>query len=74
MDLFRSPHLLFLLQKFYRFSRNEAADGRLHPYGPGNVSLMNECQPVSVPLQDGIRFFRHLSPYLQQLALRLTCP
>ena len=35
---------------------------------------MNEHQPVSTPLQDSIRFFRPLSPYLQQHALRLACP
>ena len=35
---------------------------------------MNEHQPVSTPLQDSIRFFRHLTPYLQQHALRLACP
>ena len=31
-------------------------------------------QSVSTPLQDGIRFFRHLAPYLPQHALRLACP
>ena len=31
-------------------------------------------QPVSTPLQDGLRFFHHLSPYLLQHALRLACP
>ena len=31
-------------------------------------------QPVSIPLQNGIRFFHPLTPYLPQLALRLTCP
>jgi hypothetical protein len=31
-------------------------------------------QSVSTPLQDGLRFFHHLSPYLPQHALRLACP
>jgi hypothetical protein len=31
-------------------------------------------QPVSIPLQNGFRFFHHLTPYLPQLALRLACP
>ena len=30
--------------------------------------------PVSIPLQDDLRFFHLLSPYLQQHALRLACP
>ncbi len=36
---FLGPHLLFSLRKFYRFSRSEAPDGRLLPYGPDNVSI-----------------------------------
>jgi hypothetical protein len=39
-----------------------------------SASLRTELLPVSTPLQDGFRFFHHLSPYLQQHALRLTCP
>jgi hypothetical protein len=31
-------------------------------------------QPISTPLQDGLRFFHHLSPHLLQHALRLACP
>ena len=31
-------------------------------------------QPVSLPLQQGIRFIWHHTPDLQQHALRLTCP
>jgi hypothetical protein len=31
-------------------------------------------QPVSTPLQDGLGFFHHLTPYLPQHALRLACP
>jgi len=30
-------------------------------------------QPVSTPLQDGLRFFHLLAPYLPQHALRLAC-
>ena len=30
-------------------------------------------QPVSLSLQQGIRFLRHLDPDLQQHALRLAC-
>ena len=74
MDFIENPHLLFFLKKFYRLSRNEAPDGYLHPCGSGDVSQMIESQPVSTPLQDSIRFFRHLPPYPQQYALRLTCP
>ena len=32
-----------------------------------------EQQSLSIPLQDSLRFFRHLSLYLHQLALRLAC-
>ena len=72
MDLSSSPHLLFLLKKFYRFSRIQAPDGRQHPYGSGHVAP-SEHQSLSTPLQDSLRFFRHLSLYLHQLALRLAC-
>ena len=67
------PHLLSLSKWFHQLSRNEAPDGRLHPYGSDNVGPMSP-QSVSTPLQDSIRFFHHLSPYLQQHALRLACP
>jgi hypothetical protein len=30
-------------------------------------------QPVSIPLQNGLRFFHHLTPYLLKHALRLAC-
>ena len=41
------------------------------------VSLLTEPRmfhSVSLPLQQGFRFLRHLDPDLQQLALRLACP
>ncbi len=41
------------------------------------VSLLTEPRmfhSVSPPLQQGLRFLRHLDPNLQQLALRLACP
>jgi len=49
MDLLRSPHLLFLLKKFYRLSRSEAPDGRLLPYGPGHVKpkLSTRIHPIT---------------------------
>ena len=40
----------------------------------GKVMSSLGSQPVSTPLQDGLRFFRHLSPHLLQHALRLACP
>jgi len=57
MDIFikKTPHLLFLLQKFCKFSRNEAPVGSLHPFRLGDHSLSNR-------LQVGIRFLRHPLP------------
>ena len=40
----------------------------------GRVMSSFGSQPVSTPLQDGLRFSHHLSPYLLQHALRLACP
>jgi len=40
----------------------------------GRVMSSFGFQPVSTPLQDGLRFFHHLSSYPQQHALRLACP
>ncbi len=40
----------------------------------GRVMSSLGSQPVSTPLQDDLRFFHHLSPYLPQHALRLACP
>ena len=40
----------------------------------GRVMSSLGSQPVSTPLQDDLRFFHHLSPYLLQHALRLACP
>jgi hypothetical protein len=41
---FRNPHLLFLLQKFSRFSRTKAPVGSLHPFRSGNFLPI---QPVT---------------------------
>ena len=40
----------------------------------GQVILSRGSQPVSTPLQDGLGFFHHPTPYLPQPALRLACP
>jgi len=40
----------------------------------GRVMSSLGSQPISTPLQDGLRFFHHLAPYLLQHALRLACP
>ena len=50
-----TPHLLFLLQKFCKFSRNEAPVGSLHPFRLEDYSLSNR-------LPAGLRFFRHPLP------------
>jgi hypothetical protein len=39
----------------------------------GQVMSSLDSQPVSTPLQDGLGFFHHLTPYLPQHALRLAC-
>ena len=51
----KTPHLLFLLQKFCKFSRNEAPVGSLHPFRLEDHSLSNR-------LQVGIGFIRHPLP------------
>jgi hypothetical protein len=40
----------------------------------GSLTGRVMSQPVSIPLQDGFRFFHHLTPHLPQHALRLACP
>jgi hypothetical protein len=40
----------------------------------GRIMSSLGSQPVSTPLQDGLRFFHHLSSYLLRHALRLACP
>ena len=40
----------------------------------GSLTGRVMSRPVSIPLQDGFRFFHHLTPYLPQHALRLACP
>ena len=51
----RTPHLLFPLQKFCKFSRNEAPVGSQHPFRLGDHSLSNR-------LRAGICFLRHPLP------------
>src|SRR5574341_2041674 len=41
-----------------------------HQAAVGTLSSQVMLQPVSVPLQNGFRFFRHLTPALSQRALR----
>ena len=45
-----------------------------HPMDVGSLTGRVMSQPVSIPLQDGFRFFHHLTPHLPQHALRLACP
>jgi len=40
----------------------------------GTLSSQVMLQPVSIPLQNGFRFFRHLTPALYQRALRFRLP
>ena len=73
MDLSSSPHLLFLLKKVlpilsHPSTRRTSAPLRVRSYSS------SERQSLSIPLQDSLRFFRHLSLYLHQHALRLACP
>ncbi|MCK5256566.1 MAG: hypothetical protein KAQ81_11115, partial [Deltaproteobacteria bacterium] len=73
MDLSCSPHLLFLLKKkvlpilSHPSTRRTSAPLRIR-----SCSSF-ERQSLSIPLQDSLRFFRLLSLYLPQLALRLAC-
>ena len=45
-----------------------------HPMDVSSLAGRVMSQPVSIPLQDGLGFFHHLTPYLPQHALRLACP
>jgi hypothetical protein len=45
-----------------------------HQADVGALSSQVMLQPVSVPLQNGFRFFRHLTPVLYQRALRFRLP
>jgi hypothetical protein len=45
-----------------------------HQADVGTLSSQMMLQPVSVPLQNGLRFFRHLTPALHQRALRFRLP
>ena len=46
-----------------------------YPYEPGDVGPRDKAvSPIFLPLQEDLRFFRHLTPYLQQRALRFACP
>ena len=45
-----------------------------HPMDVCTLAGRVMSQPISTPLQDGLRFFHHFSPYLPQHALRLACP
>ena len=60
-----SSHLLSFLKRFFKFSRNGTPDGRLHPYGPDNISLKKNGEG-SIRIQRAtavIRFSHHLHPY-----------
>ena len=48
-------HLLCLLNQLVRCSRDERPDGSLPAFAWGDVA---EAQPLSHPLQAGVRFFR----------------
>jgi len=58
------PHL----RRFIRRFRNGAPGGRGRSFEPGDF------QPVYVPLQNVICFFRHPKPALYQRALRFRLP
>jgi len=45
-----------------------------HPMDVSSLAGRVMSQPVSIPLQNGLCFFHHLTPYLPQHALRLACP
>ncbi len=45
-----------------------------HQADVGALSSQMMLQPVSVSLQKGLRFFRHLTPALYQRALRFRLP
>ena len=59
-------HLQHLLYRFLGGSRAETPQGSQLACAPGDL------QPVSVPLQDGLRFFPPPYPHRLQLALRLS--
>ena len=44
-----------------------------HPMDVSSLTGRVMSQPVSIPLQNGFRFFHPLTPYLPQHALRLAC-
>jgi hypothetical protein len=73
MDLSSSPHLLFLLKKKVLPILSHPSTRRTS--APLRIRLCSsaEHQSLSIPLQDSLRFFRLLSLYLPQLALRLAC-
>ena len=58
-------HLLFHLQRFSRFSRNETPDGRQLAFAPG----MLPHDPVSSLLQAGLGFFHPPQPAPPQASL-----
>jgi hypothetical protein len=45
-----------------------------HPMDVCSLAGRVMSQPVSTPLQDGLGFFHHLTPYRLQHAIRLACP
>jgi hypothetical protein len=56
----------------YRSSADYLA--KKHPMDVSSLAGRVMSQPVSTPLQNGLGFFHHLTPYLPQHALRLACP
>jgi hypothetical protein len=55
----------------YRSSADYLA--KKHPMDVSSLAGRVMSQPVSTPLQNGLGFFHHLTPYLPQHALRLAC-
>jgi hypothetical protein len=45
-----------------------------HPMDVSSLAGRVMSQPVFIPLQEGVRFFHHLTPYLPQHASRLARP
>src|SRR4029453_2804368 len=64
-------HLLCLLNQLVRCSRDERPDGSLLAFAWGDVA---EAQPLSNPLQAGVRFFRPPVPAALSAGLAACFP
>src|SRR5262245_6737581 len=64
-------HLLCLLSRVVRCSREERPDGSLPAFVWGDVAV---AQPLSTPLQGGVRFFRPPVPAALSASLAARFP